>query len=160
MRFTGPVPAPNNSSAREGVDVSVIAYDDNLNEVRVPLDRVDEATDRSSNFGIGAGGVMLRVDNGPLVAADAELRTANAGSLAAAVNGDSPGSDIYVDLSPSPVVEDMVDYDERYHLDVEDGRLVPIVTERYPNQPIDTSAEIAASLARVVEAYGCEIART
>lgn len=146
-----PYPTP------EGLEVFVIAYDDDFNETRLSVALAGEATDISRNLGIGDDGEIVRVDHGPFVAAESELRGASAASLAAAVEGNSYGTELYVDLSAPPVLEDIVDWEERYHLDVCNGQLVALVTERYPTQPPSTPEKIAASLHRILQAYDCSV---
>lgn len=141
----------------EGVEIFVMAYDADLQELRIPLSRAEEATDRMRSLGIGDGGEIIRIKHGPFVAAAEELQIANTGSLAAAIKDNYLGTALYVDLNPPPVNEDVLRLDERYHLDVRDDRLVAIVTDRYAAQPDSTPAEIAASMARIADAYNCEI---
>ncbi|GAB3610613.1 hypothetical protein GCM10027414_27390 [Humibacter ginsengiterrae] len=141
----------------EGLEVFVIAYDEDGHELRLTLSEAAEATDRSRSLGIGDAGEIVRVDHGPFAAAADELRGANAASLVAAIEGNYLGTQLYVDLSRPPVNEDVLRLDERYHLDVRDGRLVAIVTDRHATQPDSTPEEIAASLARIADAYNCEI---
>jgi hypothetical protein len=141
----------------EGLEVFVIAYDEDGHELRLTLSEAAEATDCSRSLGIGDAGEIIRVDHGPFVVAADELRGANAASLSSAIEGNYLGTQLYVDLSRPPVNEDVLRLDERYHLDVRDGRLVAIVTDRHATQPDPTPEEIAASLARIADTYNCEI---
>ncbi|MEV1130512.1 hypothetical protein [Agromyces sp. NPDC049794] len=147
-------PAPH---ASEGLQVFVISHDDDFTETRLPPSRAGEATDVSRDLGIGAGGVIVRIDHGPFVAAESELRGVSVASLAAAIDGNYYGTELYVDRTPPPVNDDVLDLEERYHVDVQAGQLVAVVTERYATQPPSTPEDIADSLRRVVEAYDCTI---
>jgi len=153
------MPEPESSPHPEGVDVYVITYDEEGNEARLlPCEVTEVVVDRSRSLGIGTNGEIARIDHGPFVAAESELRGVGVASLATAVDRDSYGTILCVDLSAPPVNEDMLDIDDRYHLDVETGQLVAVVTERHPQQPSATAAEIKVALERIVSAYDCRIA--
>ncbi|MCP1430428.1 hypothetical protein J3D45_002926 [Microbacterium foliorum] len=145
----------------EGVDVYVIIYDEEGNEVRLLPAEVDEADTRirSRDFGIDKGLRRIeRLKHGPLIATDAQVRGVNIGSLGRAVSGNLHGTELYVDLSAPPVDEDLLELDERYVLNVEDGHTVAaIITERFPTQPVQSAVETKAVLSRVAAAYGCRI---
>jgi len=80
--MTKPAPQP------EGIDVYVITYDDKGGEQRfLPADVPDDVVGRSRSLGIGLDGVMERIDHGPFVAAESELRGVRLSSLVAAVDG-------------------------------------------------------------------------
>ncbi len=152
---TEPTPQPQ----LDGLDVCVITYDDAGNELRyLPSEVPDDVDDRSRSLGIGLDGVMERIDHGPFVATESELRPVRLSSLAAAVEGNYYGTAIYIDRSAPPVNEDILDLDERYHLDIQDGQVVAWLSERYPQEPPATAAEIRASLQRIAAAYDCTIA--
>lgn len=159
MRLTGSMSEQDpGQTKREGTEVFVIAYDEEGNELRLSPAEAAEATDRSRHLGIGLGSLaILRIKHGPFVAAETEIRLANIGSLAAALEGNYLGSALYVDRSAPPIDDDLLELDERYFLDVRDGQLAAVITQRYPNQPPESLSEIADSLARVVQAYGCSI---
>ncbi len=149
---------PDAISQPEGDEVYVIAFDEEWKELRLlPTDVTEEVIERSRNLGIGAEGEIVRVKHGPLVAPEPELRGASIASLAAAVDGNYYGTVVCIDMSTPPVNEDMVDIDDRYHLDVESGKLVAVVTERHPQQPPSTPAEIKLALDHIVGAYNCTI---
>lgn len=150
---------PEAAAQPEGADVYIITYDEEGYESRLlPAEVHAGIVDRSRHLGIGAGGsVIIRVKHGLLIAADSELSTVNVGSLARAVSGNYYGTVLVVDRTAPPVNDDLLDLDERYHLDVQDDQLVAVVRERYLQQPNLTPAEIAASLERIVESYDCEI---
>jgi hypothetical protein len=112
----------------------------------------------AQSLGIGPDGVMERIDHGPFVAAESEVRPARLSSLASAVAGNYYGTTIYIDRSAPPVNEDILDLDDRYHLDVQNGQVVLRLTERYPQAPPASALEIGAGLERIVAAYGCTIA--
>ena len=143
----------------EGVDVYVITYDEEGNEVRLLPEEVQaDVVDRSRHLGIDKGSrEIYRVKHGPLVAAESELRTANVGSLGRAIAGNGFGTVLIVDRAAPPIDEGVLDIDARYHLDLRDEVLVAVVTERYSTQPPQTPEEFAGSLSRVAEAYGCRI---
>lgn len=153
--MTQPAPPPE----RECLDVYVITYDEGGSEKRyLPSEIPDDIVDRSRSLGIGADGEMVRIDHGPFVAAESELRYVTSSSLASAVDGNYYGTAIYIDRSAPPVNEDLLDLDDRYHLDVQDGQVVARLTERYPQEPPASPADIGAGLQRIVAAYGCTIA--
>ncbi|WP_382306966.1 hypothetical protein [Herbiconiux sp. UC225_62] len=150
---------PAAAAALDSSAVYVLTYDRLGNETRYLLTEVpDEAEDRSRSLGIGATGDMVRIDHGPFVATESELRPVGLSSLAAAVEGNYYGTAIYIDRSAPPVNENILDLDDRYHLDVQDGQVVARVTERYPQEPPGSAADIAAGLQRIVAAYDCTIA--
>lgn len=152
--MTEPAPPPQ----PECLDIYVITYDDKGEEQRfLPADVPDDAVDRSRSLGIGLDGVMERLDHGPFVAAESELRGVRLSSLAAAVDGNYYGTAIYIDRSTPPVNEDILDLDDRYHLDVQDAQVVARLRERYPQEPPVSAAAIGAGLERIVAAYGCTI---
>lgn len=142
----------------ECIDVYVITYDRAGNEKRyLPSEVPDDVDDRSRSLGIGTDGEMARIDHGPFVAAESEIREVRLSSLAVAVDGNYYGTAIYIDRSAPPVNEDMLDLDDRYHLDVLDGQVVARLTERYAQEPSASPAEIAAGLQRIAAAYGCSV---
>lgn len=141
----------------EGELVFAITYDEDDNEVRVAPADAGTAIDRSRDLGVGATGLIVRVKHGPFVVTADELRVANSGSLAEAIKDNYFGSALYVDLTSPPVDVDLMELDDRYHLDVRDDQLVAIVTERYSTQPPFTASEMAASLGPVAAAYACRI---
>lgn len=149
--------ADDEHAPAEGLEAFVIAFDEDGHELRLTPSEAAEATDRSRSFGIGEQGEIVRIKHGPLVAAAEELRDVNTGSLAAAIRDNYLGTVLCVDLNSPPVNEDVLRLDERYHLDVRDGRLVAIVTDRHASQPASTPEEIASSLTRIADAYNCEI---
>lgn len=142
----------------EGETVYLLAYDEGGNQTRISPAEVTEESDVTRGFGIGDGHhEIVHIDHGPLAAAEAEVRLANIGSLAAALESNCRGSALYVDRSEPPVDEDFLDLDKRYHLEVLGGELVAVITQRYPKAPNESTDDLASSLARVVEAYGCSI---
>lgn len=151
---------PEPAAQPEGADVYVITYDEEGIESRLlPAEAHGGIVDRSRNLGIGASNSeIIRLKHGPLVAAESELSTVNVGSLARAVTGNYHGTVLVVDRTSPPVNDDLLDLEDRYHLDVHDDQLVAVVSQRYPAQPSLTPAEIASSLERIIDSYGCEIA--
>lgn len=150
---------PAVAAALDGSAVYVLTYDRAGNETRyLPADVPDDVDDQSRSLGIGPDGMMERIDHGPFVAAESELRPVRLSSLALAVDGNYYGTTIYIDRSAPPVNEDILDLDDRYHLDVQDGQVVARLTERYPQEPPASALEISAGLQRIVAAYDCTIA--
>lgn len=140
--------------------VEVFAIDNGqATERRLAIARRSEAIDLSRNRGIGPDGPgeIVRVDHGPFVAAESELLPVSVGSLAVALAGDYLGTELRIDRSTPPVDENVVDLDDRYYLDVRDGELVAVVTERSATQPSVTPEEVRASIQRIVDAYDCTI---
>lgn len=158
MLMAGPGVAP---AQPEGVDVYVITYDEEGNEVRILPAEVDDIDNRirSRDFGIDKGIRRIeRLKHGPLIATADQVRGVNIGSLGRAVSGNLYGTELYVDRSTPPIDEDLLELDERYVINVEDDHAVTaIVTERFPTQPVQSAIEIKASLSRVAAAYGCRI---
>lgn len=149
---------PAETAALDDSAVYVLTYDRAGNETRyLPSQVPDDVEDQSRSLGIGVSGDMVRIAHGPFVAAESELRPVRLSSLAEAVDGNLYGTAIYIDRSAPPVNEDIFDLDDRYHLDVQDGRVVARLTERYPHEPPASAAEIGAGLERIVAAYGCTI---
>lgn len=150
---------PVAASQPDGVDVYVITYDEEGNEVRLlPQDLHDDVLDRSQHLGIGKGHSEIhRVKHGPLIAAESELRTVNVGSLARALAGNAYGTTLIVDRAAPPIDEDVLDIDERYRLDLLGDVLVAVIAERYATQPQQTPEEFGATLAPVAAAYNCRI---
>ena len=150
---------PVTASQPDGVDVYVITYDEEGNEVRLlPRDVPDDVLDRSQHLSIGKGRREIRrVKHGPLVAAASELGTANVGSLGRALAANAYGTTLIVDRAAPPLDEDVLDIDERYHLDLLADVLVAVIAERYATQPQQTPQEFGATLAPVAAAYNCRI---
>lgn len=142
-----------------GVDVYVIAYDEEGNERRLlPSEVTDEIMDRSRSFGIDKGTWTIeRIKHGPLVAAESQLRLANVGSLGRAINDNYYGTLLIVDRTSPPVDEDIWDLEKRYDVDIRDESIVAVIKQRYPTQPEKTPQEIAAGLAGIAAAYECHI---
>lgn len=149
----------NSEAESQATEVFVITYDEEGNERRLlPAEIGDDHSDRSRNLGIGRGRQeIVRIKHGPFIAAEEEVRPVNVGSLAAAVNGSYLGTALYIDRSAPPIDADVLEVDPRYNLDVRDGELVAVITQREAGQPSQTPAEIAATLARIAQAYGCRI---
>lgn len=147
------------SPQSEGLDVYVITYDEEGNEERLlPSDVTDTVMDRSRDFGIDKGiWTIDRIKHGPLIAAASQLRLVNVGSLGRAIAGNYYGTMLIVDRTPPPIDEDVYDIDRRYDVDMADDAVVAIITQRYPTQPAETEAEIAARLARIAAAYDCRV---
>lgn len=149
---------PTVVAAHDGSEVYVITYDEEGNEKRyLPSVVPDDVDDRSRSLGIGATGDMVRIDHGPFVAAESEIREVRLSSLAAAVDGNYYGTEIFIDRLAPPVNEDILDLDDRYHLDIQDGQVVARLTERYPQEPPASPAGIGAGLQRIAAAYDCMI---
>ena len=148
------------SPPAQGNDVYIITYDEEGNEKRLlPAEVGDDVVDRSRDLGINKGIWRIeRIKHGPLVAPEAQLRTVNVGSLGRAIADDYYGTLLIVDRSEPPIDEDLLDIDGRYDIDMKDGAVVAVVTQRYPAPPKQTPQEIAATLSRVATAYGCRIA--
>ena len=143
-----------------GLDVYVITYDEKGNEVRLlPAEVTDDVVDRSRDLGIDKGiWTIDRIKHGPLIAAESQIRQVNVGSLGRAIIGNSYGTILIVDRTAPPIDEDVWDIEKRYDVDMNDGDVVAIVTQRFPTQPVQTPKEIAATLTRVAAAYGCRVA--
>jgi hypothetical protein len=143
----------------EGLEVYVITYDEEGNEERLlPSEVTDAVVDRSRDLGINKGRwTIARIKHGPLIAAESQLRQVNVGSLGRAIAGNTHGTTLIVDRTPPPIDDDVYEIDRRYDVDVVDDVAVAVVTQRYPSQPTETEAEIAARLARIAAAYGCRI---
>ncbi|MBT1665669.1 hypothetical protein [Curtobacterium flaccumfaciens] len=145
----------------DGVDVHVITYDREGNEVRrLPAAlEDDDIRTWSKDFGIGRGKRRIeRLKHGPLIATDTHLREVNVGSLGRAVSGNEHGTELYVDHSAPPVDEDLLEEDERYVIRVEeDDSVTAVVTLRFPAQPPQTTAEIEVAVSRIAVAYDCHI---
>src|SRR5687768_16389609 len=62
---------------------------------------------------------------------ESELRGVSVASLAAAIDGNYYGTELYVDRTQPPVNDDVLDLEKRYHVDVQASQLVAVVTERY-----------------------------
>lgn len=153
MTISGTTPQP------EGLEVYVITYDEEGNEERLlPSEVTDAVVDRSRDLGINKGAWTIeRLKHGPFIAADSQLRQVNVGSLGRAIADNGYGTKLIVDRTPPPIDEDVYEIDSRYDVNVVDDEVVAIVTRRYPTQPAETEAEIAARLGRVASAYGCRI---
>lgn len=154
--------APEETPAQlEGVDVYVITYDEEGNEVRLLPAEVEDTNFRirSRDYGINKGIWRIeRLKHGPLIATDAQVRGVNIGSLGQAISGNLHGTELYVDHSTPPIDEDLLDLDERYVVNVEDDRTVTaVVTERFPTQPVQSAIEIRVALSRIAAAYDCRI---
>ena len=151
---------PQTSPQPQGLDVYVITYDEEGNEVRLlPADVMDGVADRSRNLGINMGRWTIdRIKHGPFIAAEAQLRQVNVGSLGRAIIGNYYGTVLIVDRTPPPIDEDVWDIEKRYDVDIHEENVVAIVTQRFPSQPAQTPKEFAATLMRVASAYGCRIA--
>ncbi|WP_182048920.1 hypothetical protein [Changpingibacter yushuensis] len=142
-----------------GVDVYVIAYDEEGNEMRLlPSEVTGEVMDRSRSLGIDKGTWTIeRIKHGPLVAAESQLRLANVGSLGRAINDNCYGTMLIVDRTSPPVDEDIWDIEKRYDVDIRDESIVAVIKQRYPTQPEKNPQEIAAELASIAAAYECHI---
>lgn len=152
---------PGTTPTAEGVDVFVITYDDEGDEVRLLPAELAEDEDRtkSRDFSINKGQWRVeRIKHGPLIASEVQLRTVNVGSLGRAIADNYYGTLLIVDRSAPPIDEDVYDIDPRYDIDVLEGGVIAVVTQRYPTQPDQTPTEIAVGLARIAAAYGCRIA--
>jgi hypothetical protein len=151
---------PLTSPESVGADVYIITYDEEGNEARLlPVEVTDDTVEQSRDFGIGKGTWTIdRIKHGPLVAAESQLRQVNVGSLGRAVIDNYYGTTLMVDRTAPPIVEDLMDVEKRYHVDLKDEAVVAIVKQRYATQPAQTEQEIAAMLTRIAVAYGCRIA--
>lgn len=150
---------PAKTPQPEGLEVYVITYDEEGNEARLlPSEVTDDLVDRSTDLGINKGRWTIeRMKHGPLIAAESQLRQVNVGSLGRAIAGNTLGTALIVDRTPPPIDDDVNEIDSRYDVDVADDVVLAIVTQRYPYQPAETEAEIAARLARIAAAYGCRV---
>ncbi|WP_430868321.1 hypothetical protein [Demequina aurantiaca] len=141
-----------------GAEVYVGAYDAELAELWVLPEDVHDDLDRSTTLGIGVDhSQIIWIRHGPLVAPEAEVRLANLGSLTRAIAALDPDLTLYVDLSASPIDEDMLDTDDRYHLELQDSRLVAIVTQRRSSKPVESADDFVRSLSAISAAYGCGV---
>lgn len=143
----------------EGFDVYIITYDEEGNEVRLlPYEVTAEVLDRSRDLGINKGTWTIdRIKHGPFVAAESQLRQVNVGSLERAITGNYLGTALIVDRTPPPIDEHVWDVETRYDVDIWDGGIAAVVTQRFASQPAQTPREIAASLNRIAAAYECRI---
>lgn len=134
-----------------------IGLDRDSCEIRVPLEDAGDLEDRSRDLGIGSYGVIVQVDHGPLVAAWDELAEANVSSLAKALSERGAEPALYVNRRAAPVRENFMDIEDRFRIDVVDGHLVAIVTDRHGGRPPQSEVEIKNDLARIVSNYGCSV---
>lgn len=119
--------------------------------MRLSPQEVLDDFERSRNLAIGRGRrKIMQIKHGTFVGAEVDIRSSNVGSLAAAMEGNCLGTKLCIDRSTPPVNVEILEIDERHHLDVCDGQLVAVVTDRHANQPNLT--DIEASLARVAAA--------
>lgn len=142
----------------EGLTVYLIAEDHDGSELRILPADVDEDMALTWNLSIGLGEQQIyRIKHGPLVAAESEVRTANVGSLGRAIAGNLYGTCLLVDRSASPIDEDMLEIDDRYDIDIHNGRLVANVVQRYPSRPPQSAQDISDWLAPIAAKYDCGI---
>lgn len=137
----------------------IVTYDEEGNEERLlPSELTRDVVDRSRHLGINKGSWTInRLEHGPLIAAESQLRLVNVGSLRRALAEIGHGTQLIVDQSAPPIDEDVADVDDRYEIDVIGSSVVASITQRHPTQPSETEAEIASRLVRIAAAYDCRV---
>jgi hypothetical protein len=130
--------------------------------VAVAPDDAEPDKSYSHQLLIGRTGSIERTDHGPLVSPYNELGGVKVSNLRDALKvgrccARNPER-VYVDRTPGPINEDLMDLDDVY-LQVTETQVAAIVRRRHETRPELTEAEYAQSLQKVMNHYGCRVAQ-